>query len=515
MSRLSKNIIYNLCGQGLLIVLGFVAVKYIFKLLGEDALGIIYFSATLNAILSGVLEKGVFSTTVREVSVHFESEPSYIHDFIRTGSYLCWSVYVIFSIAVYFSAPILINKWINLTTLDSVTAIFILRVLAIASLLAFPLAFYASLLRGLQRMEFNNIIDVFSSSLQQFGIVIILIVGGNIFHVIYWITLCYGFRVIAYVGVCIRFFPGRSFLPRYIHGVVQRNLDFASKMTSISFLTMVYRQADKVIISKILPVGILGFYGFVYGAISKAGLITSAVAQAGFPALCSLSKDRSRINLISQYKILQDLVCFITVPVFAAIVFIASPLLAYVFNNEIAQTLHLPVLLLSLGFYLNGTLAIPYRLVLATGKPEIVIRQVLYALCTVLPITVFAIYFWALSGAAFGWVLYFLFCYAYSVPRICNECLNRPSLVFYSHVLRVFLLIVITYGATYCVLVLFDFTTILSLALSYIAASIMFSIGAFFLISHELRKTIFRHFLTLINNWKYDRILSATVSKKP
>ena len=49
MSRLSKNIFYNVTGQGLILALGFVAVRYVFRRLGGDALGLIYFAATLNA----------------------------------------------------------------------------------------------------------------------------------------------------------------------------------------------------------------------------------------------------------------------------------------------------------------------------------------------------------------------------------------------------------------------------------------------------------------------------------
>ena len=160
MSRLSKNIIYNLFGQGLLLVLGFVAVRYIFRQLGEDALGIIYFTAMMNAVLCAVLEMGICSTTVREVSGHFESDPNYIQELIRTFSLFYWGAYVLLGLAIYFLAPVLVEKWINLKTMDSATAIYVLRILGIASLVALPKSFYVSLLRGLQRMEFNNFIDV-------------------------------------------------------------------------------------------------------------------------------------------------------------------------------------------------------------------------------------------------------------------------------------------------------------------------------------------------------------------
>jgi len=87
MSRLAKNTLYNLAGQGTLMVLGFLAVKYIFRQLGEDALGIIYFALTVSTVLSSMLEMGIGSTAVREISSHATNEPAYILDLVRTGRF--------------------------------------------------------------------------------------------------------------------------------------------------------------------------------------------------------------------------------------------------------------------------------------------------------------------------------------------------------------------------------------------------------------------------------------------
>ena len=76
MSRLSKNIVYNALGQVLLLVLSFVAVKYVFRRLGADALGIIYFTIT---------------TTLLAVSLALIAEPILTYLFnqpiIQTSNY--------------------------------------------------------------------------------------------------------------------------------------------------------------------------------------------------------------------------------------------------------------------------------------------------------------------------------------------------------------------------------------------------------------------------------------------
>jgi len=51
MSRLSKNIASNVLGQGLSLILSFVAVRCVFRGLGGDALGLIYFSQSVSLVL--------------------------------------------------------------------------------------------------------------------------------------------------------------------------------------------------------------------------------------------------------------------------------------------------------------------------------------------------------------------------------------------------------------------------------------------------------------------------------
>ncbi len=503
MSRLTNNILYNLFGQSLLLILGFVAVKYIFVKLGDEALGIIYFTATMNIVLIGILEKGIYATTVREVSANFSSEPKYIHAFIRTGSLFCWSVYIFLGMLVYYSAPILVEKWINLKTMDSATAVTILQILGVASLSAFPRSFYASLLRGLQRMEFNNIIDVFTSGLQQFGAIIILTSGGNLFDVVYWFAACYWIGVVAYFITCCHFFSIKSLIPGHSSDVLRRNFNFASKMVSISILALVHNQAEKIIVSKWLPIGVFGYYAFAYGAVSKTGLITNAISQASFPTLSILFKSGNRTSLILHYNKLQDLICFITLPIYAAIPFAALPLFTYLFNEDIAKTLLLPVTFLSLGFYMNGTSNLPYQFSLAVGKPEISVRTNIYALFIVLPVTALLIYHFGLAGAGFSWVLFNFFVYVYGIPRICNECIGISARMWHSHVFKFYILAGLTYGLSWIILEFITVYSISSLVIAYTGASIVFLISAYFVISDELRREIYTRVQLLKTGFKF------------
>jgi len=492
MSRLSKNILYNLFGQGLLVILGFVAVKFIFKQLGQDALGIIYFTLTLNSLLTALLALGINETTVREVAAFHEDDPTYITKLLQTASFFYWGLYVLTAVGLYASAPWLVTKWINLDTLNPFTATRILRVLGIASLLALPRSFYMSILRGIQRMEFTNLIDVGTSALQQFGTIGILFLGGGLIQVTHWMAGCYLLGLAVYLTVCAHFFGFKVFVPRISTSVIDRNAGYTFRLAGITVFSIIHTQSDKAIVSKLLSLGVFGYYGMAYNAVSRGMLVSTSVSQAVFPSFSALYKQGDRDGLMCQYRKLQDLLCYAVIPMFAAIPFAARPLFTFVLNAEGARMLLWPVTFLSIGFCMNGTMSIPYVFSLAVGKPEIAARTNFYALFAVLPVTLLLVYRFGIAGAGFSWVFYHLFAYGYMMPRTCSECLDMPVWKWYFHVFKVFVLAGLTYGGAWAIVMLVGSFSVLSLALGYAFASIAFVAAAYRLIGNELRETLRR-----------------------
>ena len=472
----------------LLLMLGFVAARFVFRQLGADALGVIYFALALNVLLTNALAMGVCETTVREISSHFKSEPGYIADLLRSASLLYWGGYLVISIAIYFGAPVLVHRWIHLQSLDPATAIEVLRILGVAAFVALPRAFYTSILRGLERMEFPNLIDVTFSGLQQAGIITILAMRGGLLDVVGWMAACFAFSVVTYLFVCARFVSWSSLVPGFSTAVVARNFSFTSHVALITVLAMIHTQADKAIVSKLLPIGVFGLYSLAYTAVSRSTLLTGSVAQAGLPHLSSLFKEGGHQRLITQFNKLQDLICYGTVPLFGAIPFVARPLFTIIFNAASAHLLLLPVTFLGIGFYMNGTLATLYIFSIAAGRPDIAARLNLYALFAVLPVTAALIYFFGLTGAGFSWVFYHLFAYAYQVPSTCRECLNTSPWAWFAKILRIFALVAITYGSTWTALILcgLDYGIVLPV-LAYAIATIAFVAVAYRMVGEELR----------------------------
>lgn len=494
MSRLSKNIVYNLGGQLSVVIFGLFAVKFIFSDLGADALGIIYFTSMVNALILVVLDLGISATTNREISTYNDTEPDYVRDLIRTGSFFYWTAFAILAVAMYLLAPFFVYKWIHLKTLDSNSAIYVLRILGIASLFALPQSLYVNIFKGIQRMEFNNMVNVAFTIFRQFGTILILAIGGNLYHVIYLYAASFILPIITYILIATRFFPFISFIPGYFKHVAKRNIAFASKLIVQTLLLAVYQQLDKLIISKMLPISVLGFYSFAYGNARKAAIVQNSIAVAAYPSFSSLYGKKDRKQLSRQYKLLQDIICFGNAIIMGVIPFVVLPLFSYLFTPSVGKLLLLPTVLITIGLYINGTIRLPFILSISMGKPEIGIKNDSLSLLVVFPLSIFLIYKFGLIGAGLAIISRYLFAYVYAIPRYARECLGVKPMEWFVHVGRIFLLILLSYGSPWIVLAFQGNFSLVALTVAYLSGTILFVIGTFFLMGNELRQTLQTHF---------------------
>jgi O-antigen/teichoic acid export membrane protein len=492
MSRLMRNILANVVGQGLVLLLGFVSVKLVFSRLGEDALGIVYVTLALSTALVGLFEAGVAVTAIREVSSHAERDPEYIRDLIRTGTLLYAIGYVAVAALAFFGAPVIVHRWIHLSTMDPGDAVWLLRAVSLSALLGLPRTLYVSVLRGLQRMGTTNVVDVTAAAAQQLGLALILLAGGGLVLVGAWFVVSFAAALAVYLVLVGRAFGASSLAPRWSPRVFRKNKTYSRDTMSISVLSVVHTQTDKVVLSRLLPVATVGFYGFAYGVVGRLSLVTDAIAQAAFPAFSSSASKGDRAGLLARYRPLHELVCLGLVPLFAAVAFAARPLFALVLDADASASLAIPVALLAVGFYLHATITLPYFAALATGRADIPARLNLAALLVVLPLTLALVFAFGILGAALGWIAYHLFWYAAGIPPLYRGALGLPARAYFAQLARPLALAVPTYAAPWILLEATGRVEAATLALAFLAGTLAYAGIAAVLASAELKAALRR-----------------------
>jgi len=408
LDRLRENLVYNVVGQVVALALSVVAVRLIFLRLGGDVVGVVFFVLTLSPLLSTALDLGLSTTVVREVSRSHDRDAAYVRRLCRTTSTMCWSLYALGAVLLVLSAPLLVSRWLHVTSLDVDTATMVVRLLGIGALTALPRAFYGSVLRGLQRMRGPNVIDVAMAALQQGGAALLLWRGLGSTPVVAWMTACFWLATAAYVTVAARHLGPRAVLPGWSPGVLTRIRGFAGSVFAISVLSVVSLQLDKLFVSKLLPVATFGVYSFIASLASRALVVSIAIALAAWPALSALLASGEPGRSRQLYRKVQDLQCLLAVPTLALPLYVMGLIAGFAFGGAATAALLGPLGLLCLGFCLQSAIRTPITMLIASGSPGVVAGASLLSLAVSAPLGLVATARLGMMGAALSWLLYSL-----------------------------------------------------------------------------------------------------------
>src|SRR2546421_924758 len=116
MTRIGRNILYNLAGEAAVTVLGLVAVRFVFRGLGGEAFGIILFATAAGTLIAGVMDLGLSAAIVREVSAAgegIEARKDFIALF-RTAVTFAWAGWIALTVVLFLAAPAIAAHWIDL-----------------------------------------------------------------------------------------------------------------------------------------------------------------------------------------------------------------------------------------------------------------------------------------------------------------------------------------------------------------------------------------------------------------
>lgn len=161
-----------------------------------------------------------------------------------------------------------------------------------------------------------------------------------------------------------------------------------------------------------------------------------------------------------------------------------------IFNEEVARSLFVPVILLCLHSYLFSLKQVPATIAVAIGKPEIELKTSAYSLIIVIPFSIYTIQKFGLVGAPLGLLMLDFIYYVYTIPRYCRSCLNLPVLEWYIHAFRFIGLLLIPYGIVLFAVTRNEGFRLFELAAGYLVATALFLVGSYFAISNEFRAAI-------------------------
>jgi O-antigen/teichoic acid export membrane protein len=410
-----------------------------------ESYGLVGFYSTLLGVLA-FADMGFTATLNREMarlSVRKDATVE-MRDVLRTyeSTYLCISAAL--AVTMWALAPLIAEHWLRSKVLQPHEMAAALRVMGVAIALQLPSGLYIGGLMGLQRQVLANSIQIAWGVFRGLGAVLVLwLFSPTIFAFALWQLISnaiYCFFARSGLWRALPSSPSQA-QPHFDWQVFRDTWRYAAGMVGMALASTLLTQTDKLAVSKMLSLEMLGYYTLAGALASVPLMLASPIASAVFPRLTGLVASEDRKGLTLLYHRTCELVAVAVIPAGLTVAFFAGDfILAWTGSAITAQRAGLVASLLLGGQLMQSITVVPYYLALAHGNVTLNLQIGIASVVFITPLLIFLIMKYGLVGAGFSWLImnlctllpYMYFLHRRFLPgelqRWCVRSVTRPLL---------------------------------------------------------------------------------------
>jgi O-antigen/teichoic acid export membrane protein len=407
MNTVKKNVIANYLGQGWSALMGLACIPLYIRYLGVESYGLIGIFALLQAWLM-LLDMGMTPTLSREMArlTGGAHEAQSIRDLLRSIEIICFGIAVVIALGIWAASGWLASDWLRTEKLPVGVIAQAFTIMGVVTALRFIENIYRSSIMGLQRQVMLNIVLSIMATLRGLGAVGILIwVSPTIEAFFVWQGILSIITVGLFAAVLYHTLPVAEHTARFSLTALKGIRQFAVGMMTITFLSLLLTQVDKILLSRLLTLEAFGYYALAGTVANALYMLTGPVIAAFYPHFTELVARADEAALIVAYhKGAQLVTVLMGTAAIVLIVFGDIVMLLWTANPALARQVAPLVAVLSLGTLLNGLLWIPYQTQLAYGWTSLTIKLAFFAVLVIVPAILWVTPKYGAIGAAWIWV---------------------------------------------------------------------------------------------------------------
>ena len=401
------NIIANFTGKLWSALMALAFLPLYVRFLGIEAYGVIGIYASLLVFLS-VFDMGLSTTLNRELArlSALRGTDQEARDVVRTFEVIYWLTGILIGGGIAALASPIARHWLNAEGITVETMERALTIMGLVIALQWPTSLYAGGLMGLQRQVLLNAIRVAAATLQGAGAVLVLwLVSPTILAYFVWQVLVVALQTVVMAGYLWKSLAGVGAPAIFKKFLLAKNWRFAGGIAGITILSAVLTQTDKVVLSKLLPLEMFGYYSLAAAIAGGIYYISQPIFTALFPRLSQAAGGGNDAELALLYHKASQLMTAAIAPVGIITALFAEELLTLWIGDAttVAQT-HLLVSLLLTGTALNSIMFLPYTLQLACGWTSLSLYKNVLAVLLFVPLLLWLIARYGAAGAALAWI---------------------------------------------------------------------------------------------------------------
>ncbi len=370
---LKLNIMVNYTSQIYVALVGILVLPLYIKHMGAEAYGLVAFFTMLQTWFI-LLDLGLTPTISRETARYYGGAITALsyRKLFRALSSVFLSVAVLGGGCLWFFSELLATRWLHVTDIPISEVILAIQVMIFSVALRWAGGLYKGAITGAEQLVWLGGCYAFFATLRSVTVFISMYFFGFtpvVFFLHQLIAVLLEFSVLTWK--CYTLLPkikktesiGWSFKP------IMPVLKFSLSVAFTSFVWLLVTQADKMVLSGVLP---LNEYGYFSLAVVVAGgilLVSGPISNIIMPRMARLHAQNRRKELLELYCAATKMVCLTAGVTSLTLTFGAESLLYAWSGDIVTANKSAPILkLYALGYGLLVVGAFPYYLQYAIGN---------------------------------------------------------------------------------------------------------------------------------------------------
>jgi O-antigen/teichoic acid export membrane protein len=403
-----RNILANVAGTGLGIVVFLAVVPIYLRLLGAEAYGLIGLFTTV-MIAATALDLGLGATMNREVARRTATTGTSddFADIAATLEAACWVVGLTVGLLFVAMAPMLATRWLTFATLPTGEVRHALELMGMALPALIVRGFYLAALNGLQRQALANVLQTGGVVARGAATIAALHLVAATITVFFVTQLILFFLDAAVLAVAVRVsLPAGARRGRVRPATIRPVLAFSAGMAGTMVLGLALTSMDQLILSALLPLNEFGYYTLAVTVAAALGQVVRPVTTAIYPRFSQLFERGDARIAADDYHFFSQLVAAVVLPLAALLVFFPADVLAlWTRDAELVRHAALVLSLRAVGTGINTLMYVPHVVQLAFGWSTLGAGINLGAVLAITPVVVALSWLGGGPGAALAWIL--------------------------------------------------------------------------------------------------------------
>jgi len=401
---IGRNLLSGFASSGLSALLGFLFVPIYIKYLGIESYGLIGFFATMQAVLA-LLDMGIAPTMNREAArISVSGKMAELGNLLRTLSLIYWVIGILVLITVVTVAPFVASYWLNSSGVNSKKLTNSIMLMGLVFACRWPIGLFQSTLVGMQRITIASLLTMSMSVLGNLGALFTLVyVSPTIEAFFIWQAAVALLNVAIIHWITWSSFEEKSTISFQSLKSVWK---FSAGMSGIAFSSIFLMQLDKILLSKMLPLKMFGYYSLAVVFVSSLSILIGPIFNVIFPRLSALVEEKNEKKVHEFYMVGTQLLSGIIFPVAFLAAFFSEDILHFWVRDSVIVIQVAPIAtLLFIGSAINGAMIFPYALQLAYGMTKLPQIIVLSLIGVYVPLTYFLVVTYGATGGALAWLI--------------------------------------------------------------------------------------------------------------